>query len=582
MYEYLLESKQPIQYYNIFGHIGDVLFEADNVIKGSVSVSNQCSDSNEFRLGGCYIGQLNISFINVNIPRNDWIGKPVNLAVQIGNESIPLGIYYIDQAKHSKNIVSCVCYDNMARFDKACGTQDGTFGTAFSLLNLACERCGVEFSMSQAEIEALPNGTQPFVLLEMGDIETWRDFIYWISVSLASFATIDRFGRLVLRKFHDSVDDTIDSDVRYATSTYGDEIITYTGVNVYVTEDRSVKYYHAETDDGYTLNIGNNPFFQVGEVQRDHYIENILSALAEISFNACSVSIPFGFHYDLGDVLSFPNGQGSSTNLFCIMGFSFKYNGECQLKGIPGQKSTSSKSDKNLQGMLSTVSKNEFTSYEIRNADPISISDEETERLVQARIASNTNTKAQIHVEVNLETEMLEGEDFTRGVVSYLVNSEDVNFYPMETWIDGNHIMHLMYILPLEANSIQTFDVYLTADGGQISIDRGGVWLYASGAGLVGDGKWDGKVEVDDDAEDWIIPMIEFEDLSDSVSISAQAPEAAAISDSVSDWSILSIEFENVTDSATVTVRTNSFGRILEDGSVRITENNNIRITEGD
>jgi hypothetical protein len=199
------------------------------------------------------------------------------------------------------------------------------------------------------------------------------------------------------------------------------------------------------------------------------------------------------------------------------MGYSFKYNGECVLSGIPGQKHSQSKTDKNLQGLLSTVSKNEFTSYELRNTAPISIGEDENVRLLLARIASNTQTKAQIHIEVNLESDAV--EDYTQGVVTYLIDSTDTEFYPTETWVDGNHVLHLMYILPLQANDMQVFEVYMKALGGSIEIPRGGVWLYASGSGLVGDGKWDGTILVTDVALDWNIIPIGFDGASDSVSV---------------------------------------------------------------
>lgn len=582
MYHLLTESKEPIQFYTMDGFIGDVPFDEDNVIKGSMNINNQCSSTSEFRLGGVFIGQLNISFVNINIPRNEWNGKEITLMVHIGENDVPLGEFTIDSAKHTKNIVSVVAYDNMSKFDKTCGTEEGTFGTAYNLLALACERCNVDFGMTQADVQALPNGTQPLILNEIGDIETWRDFIYWIAVSLGSFATINRNGALVLRKYHNTVDDILDYDIRFASSTYGDEIITYTGLNLYVSEDKKIEYYHAETDDGYTINIGQNPFFQVAEVQRKHYADGLISALAPISFNTCSAKIPFGFHYDLGDVLQFPNGQGSATNLFCIMGYSLKYNGECTLIGIPGQKQSMSKTDKNLQGMLQTVGRNEFTSYEIRNIGDITIADGERERLIQARIASNTNTKAQIHIEVNLESESDALVEYTQGIVSYLVNSEDVQFYPTETWIDGQHVLHLMYILPLESNSIQTFDVYMESNGGTISIDRGNVWLFASGAGLVGDGKWNGKIDIQEDADGWVILSIPFANVSESVTEDVIEPERINCTDTADGWNIISITFDSASDSVGVSVKTTSYHRVLEDGSGRITENNDARYTEGE
>ena len=580
MYDLITEAKSAIQSYSLSGSIGNISFDDEKVLKDSLIISNQCSDNSEFRLGGVYIGQMNISFVNVNIGRNSWFGKEITLNVTIGNNTVPLGKFTVDKAQHSKGIVSVTAYDNMAKFDKAVGTGVGTYGSAYDILALACQACNVVLANTRAQIEALPNGTQPFVLNELGDIETWRDLIYWLSVSLCSFATIDRQGRLVIRTFHQTVDDTLDYDIRFSSSTYGDEVIDYTGATVYITETKEVEYYHAVTDNGYTLNLGNNPFFQTPKAQREHYMQNVITGLAQISFNACKVQVPFGWHYDLGDVLKFPNGEGSQVNLFCIMGYSLKYNGECSLIGIPGQKDSMSKTDKNLQGMMAAAGRNEFTSYELRNSAPILIGDNEEERLLMARIASNTATKAQIHVEVNLESEA--DADYTQGVVTYLINSQDALFYPEETWIDGKHVLHLMYILPLDANSIQIFEVYLRSLGGTISIDRGGVWMYASGAGLVGDGKWNGSIEIQEDAETFNIIDIGFANASDSVSVSTQTPTTATGSDVASAFNIVDISFASATDSVLVAVHTASYALITEEEEAVLTEDDIALYTEGD
>ena len=515
MYQLINDSKQKIQKYSLSGTIGDIPFDDENVIERSLTLDKQCCDTSTFRLGGCYISQLNITFINVNVPRNDWYGKIITLNVTIGNVTVPVGTFTIEDAKHSKNIVPVVAYNNMAKFDKPCGTDAGTNGLPYDLIALACQMCGVTLGMTRAEVEALPNGNKTLILNTMGDIESWRDYLYWIAVSLCSVAVTNRDGELILWTFHNTVDDTINYDVRFNSSSYGDEIIRYTGITIYVEEENKAEYYHTDPDDGYTLNIGNNPFFQVSKIMREEYAAEILRGLSNIAYNACSAKIPFGFHYDLGDVLQFPNGQGSATNKFCVMGMSLKYNGECVLSGIPGQKNSQSKTDKNLQGLLSTVSKNEFTSYELRNTAPISIGDDENVRLLLARIASNTQTKAQIHIEVNLESAAV--EDYTQGIVTYLIDSTDTEFYPTETWIDGKHVLHLMYILPLQANDMQQFEVYMQSVGGSIEIPRGGVWLYASGAGLVGDGKWDGNITLLDYTEEWAYSEYTFEDATDSI-----------------------------------------------------------------
>ena len=580
MYALLTESKQSIQHYDVNGTIGSKNFVHKNVFRNSFSLANQISSPSEFRLGGAHIGQLNITMMGVDIARNNWEGEDIAPIVTIGNTDIPVGVFRIDSAKHSNGMVALTAYDRMEKFNKACGTDAGTNGFPYDLLALACQSCGVTLGMTRADVEALPNGNKILVLNTMGDIETWRDYIYWIAVTLCSFAVMDRAGNLILGTFHNSVDDEVPHKVRYTGSTYGDEIIRYTGVNIYVEEDKAIEYYHAAVDDGYTLNIGNNPFFQVSRIMREEYLANIINALSNIEFNACSVRVPFGFQYDLGDVLQFPNGQGSATNKFCVMGYSFKYNGDCVLSGIPGQKHSQSKTDKNLQGLLSTVSKNEFTSYELRNTTPISIGEDENVRLLLARIASNTQTKAQIHVEVNLESEAI--EDYTQGIVTYLVDSTDTEFYPTETWIDGKHVLHLMYILPLQANNMQTFEVYMQSVGGSITIPRGGVWLFASGAGLVGDGKWDGTITIIDNTEEWQFVDITFETASESVSVDTQIPTPIAIQDTTSEFNLSAISFESASDSMYIEMHTEVVRRITEDGSIRVTEDGDVRYTEGD
>lgn len=600
MYILTPEAKAQIQEYNISGTIGAESITKENILANTLYIDNQCADSNEFRLGGAYIGQLTASFIGVDIPRNAWAGKEISLTVRIGTKLIPTGVYTIDSANHIKGIVEVTAYDHMAKFDKTIGVSEGVFGSAFDLLTMACSHCGVNFGMTRAQVEALPNGTQPFVLYEMGDIETWRDFVYWLAVSLGSIALMNRQGSLILKTFKTTTDDTIDADVRFIGSEYGDEVITYTGATVAVTESETVQYYHAEPDDGYTLNLGQNPFFQTPQAQRDIYMNNIVAALANIQYNACSVSVPFGFQYDLGDVLEFPNGQGSATNKFCVMGYSLEFYGNSVLSGIPAQKNSKSKSDKNIQGLISTIGKNEFTSYEQRNAAAITISENTTERIILARIASNTATKAQIHVEINLEsTANVTSKTYTdpinltdifddvsdaavRGQVIYLLDSVDTLFYPEEAWLDGKHVLHLMYILPLSANDTKQFEIYMKALGGSIEIEAGGVWLFASGAGLVGDGKWNGTVDVQDNATIYTFTDITFQNATDTATAKTQTPKGGTITDSANVWTFNDISFTNATDGCITRLIADSKAIITESGDALISEANDRFYTEGE
>ncbi|MBO4541697.1 MAG: hypothetical protein J5725_00795 [Bacteroidales bacterium] len=599
MYALSTEAKKDLQSYTIYnGTIGSESFDNENILKGSLSFSNRCSDSSTFGLGGVYIGQMSCSFMGIDIPENEWKGKEISLSVRINDaQTIPLHTYYVDEASKTKGIMVVKCYDGMAKFDKAVSVDIGAYGSVFEWLTLVCTSCGMTLGMTQQEVEALPNGNQSFYLEEMGDIETWRDIIFWLSVKVVGFATMDRNGNLILCTYHSEVDDTLDANIRYNTSSYGDEIVAFSGISVYVTSEEKNYYYHNDPDIGYTLNLGNDPFMQVTKAQREVYIDNMLAAIGNIQYCPCDVTIPFGAHYDLGDVLQFPNGQGSSTKKFCIMGYDWTYYGGYRIHSIAGVKNSMSKTDKNLQGLLSSVGRNEFTSYEQRNVGRITIANNDRERLLLARIASNNSTKAQIHIEVNLQsvanTPSAEFEDFAdiwdaisdtavKGIVSYFINSEEYDFQPTETFIDGKHVLHLMFILPLEANNINIFEVYMRSIGGTITIPPLGIWFYASGAGLIGDGKWDGNINFQDDVESWNVIENTFENAMDFIVINSVAPETFEFIEASIGWNVIENSFENAVDDITATFHTDVFRRITEDGDVRVTEDDDVRYTEGD
>ena len=604
MYQLLTKAKDSIQSYTISGTIGNKSFTGDNVIRGSLTVSNQCCDTSTFNLGGVYIGEMTAIFTGINISRNDWIGKEISFDVTVnGSDTIPCGVFVVYSATHKDGYVSIKAYDKMSKFDRAASVSEGSSGTAYEFLTLACEECGVTLGMTSGQIQVLPNGNKSFALKELGDITTWRDVIYWLSVSLGGYATMNRSGELVIRTYHSAVDDSMPADMRF-NSDYGDEIITYTGLYAVDEANQIAEYYHAEPDDGYTISIGNNPFFQISKAQREIYCENLVAALQNIEYNSCEVSIPFGCHYDLGDVLQFPNGSGSATNKFCIVYYSWTYGGECKIKGIPKPKDTSSKADKNIQGLLSNTKRNETASYEQKNTKVIDIADNERKNIVSMRIASNMNTKAMIHIEVNLESlantptakyeldtngkvvlsDIWDGIKNTavKGEVTYIVNSVEDELHPIESWIDGNHVLHLMYILGLTQGIVAYFDAYMKAIGGSIHIDRGGVWTYALGVGLVGDGKWDGTITVEDVTEGFALAEITFDGASGSPTISLLTPTVISASDELSDITIPEISVSTMNDSVTITFHQYSVPLLAESGEYLISEDGIAFYTEGE
>lgn len=616
MYQLIEDAKKNIQKADIKGTIGAFAFNGSNVDRNSVKITNQCCDTSTFSYGGVYIGQLDIKFIasTMEIDRNDWIGLEIAPIITIGEDEIPVGVFIVNTASHSGNVVTVKAYDRMSKFDKLAAVSENMNGQPYDWLSLACMECGVPLGMTREEIALLPNGNVNFVLGILGDIQNWRDILYWLSVSMGCFVTMDRNGALVLRSYaSDVVQDSIPANIRFNFSSYGDEIVRYTGLNVVNQTDQTVEYYANEPDNQYSMNLGTDPFMQGSKSQRQVYMNNLLTVLPNIEFVPCAVTIPFGFHYDLGDVLSFPGGYGSATNKFCVMFYSLTLNGANQIKSIPTPTKAMSKEEKDIQGLISNSNSNEYQDYEQKNTKLIEIGDGEEKRIASVRLASNNATKALIHLEVNLASEATEIEDTidvtveedsqagdlsgsasgddifrlvsrseTKGIVRYLINGQESPLKPMEQWTDGNHVLHLMYVLPLEQGVAAQFDVYMKAEDGTIEIPMGGVWFYGSGRGLVGDGKWDGVIEVEEPAAEWSMVEIGFTNSGDAVSVGMDEPIAVTITDNAAEWAMVEINYAGAGEYLTISMHVEKFGRITEDGNRRITEDGSYRCTEYD
>ena len=96
-----------------------------------------------------------------------------------------------------------------------------------------------------------------------------------------------------------------------------------------------------------------------------------------------------------------------------------------------------------------------------------------------------------------------------------------------------------MYILPMMANTIRYFNLFMEAGSGTVTIDKGAVWLYASGLGIVGDAKWDGELDLEDTAEPIVLAEVAFDSgITESVIVRAWRPIKLTLSDNVSDVSM--------------------------------------------
>ena len=237
---YLADMKKPVQRFGIKGTIGSIPFTSDNILSGTMSLTNQCVDNDEIILGAAYIGEFRATFRNININRYEWMGKtitPIHIRYipQLDGtsiaEEVPLGVFTIAEVTYSVDGVAVVAYDNMSRLDKA-AAFNSTSGTAYGILTSICTECNLELGMTRAEVEVLPNGTQLFGCYPENSIETYRDMIGWLAQALASVVLVDRSGKIILKSYGMSEVDTITASNRFESSTFSGYETRYSGISV--------------------------------------------------------------------------------------------------------------------------------------------------------------------------------------------------------------------------------------------------------------------------------------------------------------------------------------------------------------
>lgn len=570
--------KKPVQRSKVEGKIGSVPFSDVNILSGSFSITNQCSGSDQVEIGTVYTGELDITLLpNTRLTRGTLQGAVIkpNYGQMLENgtyEWIPLGVFYVSEANWGASGVEIKAYDVMSKLDKACIVTQ-TAGRAYALAQLAAEACSVEFDQTSAEFRALPNGLRIISCFTDNDIETWRDWVSWLAKTLGCFATATRDGKIRFVQYGTNVVDTIDTSHRVATPTFSDFSTRYTGISLTQTSDQTLKYCGLVSDDGLSYNLGSNPFMQYGtdQTKKDMMYE-ILNAIAVIDYVPFSAQMIGNPAYDLGDVLQFPGGVGDD-GLHCITKFTWKFHGGYSAEGVgkdPAIANAKSKTDKNLAGLLSNASNDAISYYDYVNAEAIHIGDGQKGQIIQFHYVTTKDTHIDFHAEVKYKLSTTETYDETEdtyteadGVlkVSYNLNGEDVtDYYPVETRLDGTHLLHLIYTWRATANVIGDFKVYLEMEGGSVDIGAEDSRAYIAGTGLVGDDAWDGSLKIDDkiapiDLRDIIVEPT----IGDSVTTEFVHEDEATASDTIGAVDLMSYLMSTFTDAVGAAYRLHRF-----------------------
>ena len=524
-----------------------ISFTNKDILKGSGYIHRSCSGSSELEIGTVYAGEFGISLFS-NIDRYSLEDSKIELFYhqELENkkiETIPMGIFDVTEANRSKKILELKGYDYMLRFDKNFPVTD-TFGTAFELLTLSCEKCKVELGMTEDEVKAFVNGEEVLAIYQDHDIETYRDFIHYIASTLGAFAGISRDGKLILKKYAESISTEIKTRERFSSS-ISDFKTRYTAINSTNAKTKIAEYYALENDDGLTMNLGINPLMQLGlPEKRKRMYEALLTEICKIHhtpFDMVTIGDP---SLDVGDRIAISYEEEKIEGL--ITDIEYKINGKHRILGVgknPYLSKAKSKNDKNIVGLLNQIESEKLVVHAYSNYSAFNLSTTDTS-IIRIEFASNRETEAIFNASILLniicdteektrkisrkvkkqveilnndrksydpprfeEKEEVEELDFienieipTRIVITYVFNDTKIEHHiPKETYLSGDHILNLFYPLTkLQEKTMNNFSVLIRLESGQAMISKDNAIAAISGQSLGSTEAWDGKIKIDE------------------------------------------------------------------------------------
>lgn len=531
---YQTAETKAVKQFKVRGKCCGVNYTAADILKGSLTVSQQASSPTEITLGAVYIGQLTATFLNMPIARNSWVGGTITLQVGLKlagglYEFVPVGTYTIAEAKHSRSGVEIVAYDNMSRFDRLLSFST-SYGTPYELLTAICASCVVELGMTEEEVEALPNGTRTLGIYAENDCQTFRDLLSWIACTTCCFATIDRQGRLVLRPFYGTSVGTFDDTKRFTGCKFSDYITSYAGITVNDLDEGGTRTY-TNGKSGVTLDIGDNPLMQYGvDVTLDAIGNAIAYALTDVEYVPFEATMLCGVEFDLGDVLTMTDGTAGTSSSCIVHSINWTFDRGCSLKGYgsnPDAGQAKSRYDKMISGMKGNKA-DEIKYYVFQNAGQYNISDGNRQEILYINFATVKGGyiifQCEIHAEVDGEITFY-----------YRLNGADLDFVPIETFTDVNnpHIINLFLPYKAEANTV--YDLYLIAEmaGGACFIDIGNLRAMVYGQGLAATDEWNGVIAIDEDISRVALNNLAIVAISDAMTFDADEPTGESFSQSI-------------------------------------------------
>ena len=559
--EFNTANTWAIQRHSVRGSVGGVSYGEQHIIQGSMVITKRNTDGTDINLGAAFIGELTCTFVR-GFPLAEYINKEITVEfglcvqeVPFEYQWIPMGTFIIADAEHTADGVVITAYDYMSKFDKY--IPDGFLpnGTPYYILNLLCGRCGVQFGMTQAQVEALTNGTGTIALYTVNDCQTYRDILYWLAQYLGGFADIRRDGKLVIVPYVRLMTDVTFSNMKLVE---GSSISAYTtrfGSAIFDDEDGNQSVL-GSPGVGMAYEVGYNPFLVYGTAVLQWARKTaIFNVLDDIQYHPFEITIKSAPIYDLGDTVSFDPIFGITPQNGIINMIEWRAGDGTTIAGYgsnPNLQNVKDSTEKSVAEAKSSAGERDTVYARYENDTAVTVGSSPV-KIVDILFSANKPADVEIWHEFQLETNPHPGEKLEIEA-TYYMDLVEIDRKPVETWDDAaKHLLDLHYMTRVPDAGSHEWSVYLTATNGTALIKKNGALAVLKGQGLAKQDAWDGVIVLDDTITSFSL-VAGFITINDSVVVDVRALDhRLQLTDSPASLGSV-VTFNGVTENCAVTL----------------------------
>jgi hypothetical protein len=516
----------------------------DSVISnGSVSISKQSMTGQELSFGGAILGELDIS-IRTDVSRYLMYGATIDLWCRVvvdGNsEYIPMGVWVIAEAERDKKALKMVAYDNLIKFNKKYDLA--LEGTPYELMSAFAAECGCELAEDIEYYLSLTNGNEYISVNQDTGCGTFRDAASVVAQMCGCFVESDRYGKISMRRFHTEPDFSLTKSQRYS-SVISDFICHYIEVEI-TSRAGNIVSINEEFDVGMKMQLDDAPAWDYGlEEILQQRADNLRTALEQIYYTPCEVSIPSDPAIDCGDMVTLHTDDGDVNSL--ITSYVWTYHGVMNLtsSGVnPYLQTSDAASSRQLRNLRQEIDAAKVIYYPFRNASKVTLG-KELNKVASVVFTTITDTSVvfqgtfQVNVSVPdiEETQTIDvtvptitptteividptagtkvqnyeiGEkilqfpikchkrDFANLYIHYSYDNVDQRIEYVGSLNNGGHVISLYYpVNKIDIDTTHTFEIWMSIENGDAVIESGGFIGAVSGQGLAATSQWNGMIE---------------------------------------------------------------------------------------